>query len=183
MTNTHRQTDFPVLRKRSVERARCKFHIVLGNGVGHHDTKELLHTGILSCNKVVLYSCIINFTIHLRLPRSRQMSDDKVLNVRMPAAALDAITTAAMQDGKKTADYVRIATLAAVCCSRRKIPLPVFIASSEPVTAERARALGMQPVAKLATRHLLDGLDGFYAWKGLAATRSCRHTVPGRFRY
>ena len=80
------------------------------------------------------------------------MSDDKVLNVRMPAAALDAITTAAMQDGKKTADYVRIATLAAVCCSRRKIPLPVFIASSEPVTAECARALGMQPVANLGTR-------------------------------
>jgi hypothetical protein len=80
------------------------------------------------------------------------MPDEKVLNVRMPAAALDAITAAATQDGKKTADYVRIATLTAVCCSRRRRPLPVFIAAGESVSVERARDLGMQPVADLGAR-------------------------------
>jgi hypothetical protein len=80
------------------------------------------------------------------------MSEEKVLNVRMPAAAQDAIAAAAIQDGKKTADYVRIAALAAVCYSRHKTPLPVFIAASESVTAGRARTLGMQPVADLGAR-------------------------------
>lgn len=74
------------------------------------------------------------------------MSDEKVLNVRIPAAALDAIAVAATKDGKKMADYVRIAALTAVCYSRRKTPMPVFIAASESVTAERARDLGMQPL-------------------------------------
>jgi hypothetical protein len=82
------------------------------------------------------------------------MPDEKVLNVRMPAAALDAITAAATQEGKKTADYVRIAALTAVCSSRRKRPLPVFVATSESVSAERARDLGMQPVADLGGRWL-----------------------------
>ncbi len=80
------------------------------------------------------------------------MSDERVLNVRMPAAAQDAIAAAATKDGKKTADYVRIAALAAVCHSRRKTALPVFIAATESVTADRARALGMQPVADLGAR-------------------------------
>ncbi len=77
------------------------------------------------------------------------MSEERVLNVRMPAAAQDAINSAATQEGKKTADYVRIAALAAVCYSRRKTSLPVFIAATESVTAERARALGMRLVADL----------------------------------
>ena len=80
------------------------------------------------------------------------MTDEKVLNVRIPAAALDAIAAAATQDGKKTADYVRIAALTAVCYSRRKTALPVFIATSEQVTAGRARDLGMQPVADLGAQ-------------------------------
>jgi len=80
------------------------------------------------------------------------MSDEKVLNVRMPAAAQDAITAAAAIDGKNTSDYVRVATLTAVCYSRRKKASPVFVSTSESVTAERAQALGMQPVADLGAK-------------------------------
>jgi hypothetical protein len=50
------------------------------------------------------------------------------------------------------ADYVRIAALTAVCYSRRNTQLPVFIATSESVTAERARDLGMQPLVDVGGR-------------------------------
>lgn len=79
-----------------------------------------------------------------------QTKDDKAqLNIRIPEAALKAISAAASEEDKKVADYVRIAALTAVCHTRRKVPSTVFIDPREQVNIERARGLGMTPVVDL----------------------------------
>lgn len=76
--------------------------------------------------------------------------DEKAqLNIRMPEAVLKAISSAASEEGKKVADFVRIAALTAACHTRRKAPPTVFIDPREGVRPERARALGMTPVADI----------------------------------
>ena len=90
------------------------------------------------------------------------------LNIRLPEAALKAIAAAAAEEGKAVADYVRIAALAAACHTRRNVPLTVFVDPREGVTADRADALGMVPVA-------VKGKD----WDGQVrvAREACRNSI------
>lgn len=68
------------------------------------------------------------------------------LNVRLEEGTLKAISAAALEEGKKVADYVRIAALAAACHTRRKAAPTVYIDPREEVTLTRAQMLGMTPV-------------------------------------
>jgi uncharacterized protein (DUF1778 family) len=68
------------------------------------------------------------------------------LNVRLEERALKAITAAASEEGKKVADYVRIAALTATCHTLRKAAPTVYIDPREGVTLDRAQSLGMTPV-------------------------------------
>ncbi len=47
------------------------------------------------------------------------------------------------------ADYLRIAGLNAACHTFQEVPMPTLIASTERVTLQRARALGMVPIAEV----------------------------------
>jgi uncharacterized protein (DUF1778 family) len=79
-------------------------------------------------------------------------SDSKAqLNVRLEEGALKAITAAASDEGKKVADYVRIAVLTATCHTRRKAAPTVYIDRREEVSIARARSLGMTPVTDVGS--------------------------------
>jgi len=73
------------------------------------------------------------------------------LNVRLEEGALKAISAAASEEGKKVADYVRIAVLTATCHTRRKAAPTVYIDPREGVTLTRAKALGMTPVTDVGS--------------------------------
>jgi hypothetical protein len=73
------------------------------------------------------------------------------LNVRLEESALRAISAAASEEGKKLADYVRIAALMATCHTRRKAAPTVYIDPREGVTLARARSLGMTPVTDVGS--------------------------------
>lgn len=74
------------------------------------------------------------------------------LNIQIPEETLKAICTATSDEGKEIADYMRIAGLIAVCHTRRKAPMTVFIDPRENVTLKRAKSLGMNPVIDLGSK-------------------------------
>jgi hypothetical protein len=86
---------------------------------------------------------------------------------RIPTAALSAINDAAAREGKSSADYIRIAGLTAVCHTFWDVPPTVFLAPGENMTPDRARALGMQPVAEMGAQwqgevRVRIGKNGFF---------------------
>jgi Ribbon-helix-helix protein, copG family len=77
-------------------------------------------------------------------------AEDKMFqfNVRLPETMLRAIESAAEKEKKSLSEFVRMAALAAVCHSHREEPVTVYIDPGEKIKEERARELGMAPVAK-----------------------------------
>jgi hypothetical protein len=93
--------------------------------------------------------------------------DVSQFNLRMPAAALREINKAAALEGKSTADYLRIAGIMAACHTFREVPLTTFLATRENMTSERARSLGMIPVAAVGGKwsgevRVQIGKNGFF---------------------
>jgi hypothetical protein len=73
-------------------------------------------------------------------------------NLRLPERALRDIAKAGLMEGKSTAEYLRIAGLAAACHTFREVPATVFVAPSEQMTLVRAQALGMTPVTDVGAQ-------------------------------